>query len=130
MDKKIVIALINESIKIQIANIVDNDLEKVLNGTHEVKIRIEKKKRKVNIKEIISIQNIEEISNTLKIVNTREEGIKYLNENLNNKLAAEKVARYLHVSYLKQDKKEYIINKITEATIGARLRSIAIKGEK
>jgi len=65
----------------------------------------------------------------LSELSSREDGIEFLRSSLKDKLSAEHFAKYMSVSFLKQDKKDHIINKIVEATIGAKLRSLAIKGE-
>jgi hypothetical protein len=75
---------------------------------------------------MLTIENMQVIENELKYIDTRENGNILLKNYLKNKNEAEQFAKFMHVFILKHNK-IYIINKIVEATVGARLRSKAIR---
>lgn len=113
----------------EIEKMSDDELVKIENNTHEVKIRIEKIKNKEKRISSLTEDVMKDYEKKLSDLANREEGVELLTTLLKDKLSAEYFAKYLCVSFLKQDNKEYIINKIVEATIGAKLRSLAIKGK-
>ena len=59
---------------------------------------------------------------------SRAEASKLLESGYETKKTLEQIARHLDVAVLRQDKAETLRDKIIEATVGARLRSEAIKG--
>jgi len=108
----------------------DSDWEKLENKTYETKlrvIRIAKKRDKVDfdLSEPLMTRIVEELNN----FTTREDGKTFLETQLKNRKSAEQFAKYLSVACSKQDKKEDLIKKIVNTTVGARLRSQAIKGK-
>jgi hypothetical protein len=120
---------IKEKLLKEIENLSEEDIQKIDNNIYEVKIKIEKIRKK-DIKKIKLTENMmKTYEKQLIDLSTRESGMELLSSVLKDKLSAEYFAKFMRVSFLKQDKKEYIINKIVEATIGAKLRSNAIKGQ-
>jgi hypothetical protein len=113
----------------EIENLTENDLHKIDNNTHDVKIKIEKIKKKEVNKTDLTEEIMKVFEKQLYDLSTRESGKELLYSVLKDKLSAEYFAKYMKVSFLKQDNKDFIINKIVEATIGAKLRSNAIKGK-
>lgn len=73
--------------------------------------------------------NIEQISEKLRAIDTREEGSKILDDFCNTKKLLQNLADYLNVPNSKKDRIEILREKIIERTIGFRLRSRAIQGE-
>jgi hypothetical protein len=122
--EKIEIKLLEE-----IKNLTEEDIQKIDNNTHEIKIKVEKIRKKENHKTDLTEVVMMDFEKQLNGLITREKGIELLLSVLKDKLSAEYFAKYMRVSFLKQDSKDYIINKIVEATIGAKLRSNAIKGQ-
>jgi hypothetical protein len=120
---------IKEKLIKEIENLSEEDFKKIVNDTHEVKIKIEKIKKKEAQKTELTEDIMKTFEKQLSELSVRENGIEFLSSVLKNKLSAERFAKFMCVSFLKQDSKDYIINKIVEATIGAKLRSYAIKGE-
>ena len=59
---------------------------------------------------------------------SRADASKFLENGFETKKILQQIARHLDVAVLKQDKVETLRDKIIEATVGARLRSDAIKG--
>lgn len=127
------ITFVKEKIKEKLIKEIDTlsevDLKKIDNDTHEVKIKIEKIRKKDNHNTELTVDTMKVFEKRLSELSSREDGVEYLLSILKDKLSAEHFAKYMCVSFLKQDNKDYIINKIVEATIGAKLRSFAIKGE-
>jgi tRNA A37 N6-isopentenylltransferase MiaA len=121
---------IKEKLIKEIENLSEDDLKKIDSDTHEVKIKIEKirknDRRKIELAEDVMKAYEKKLFN----IPSREEGIEFLSSTLKDRSSTECFAKFMYVSFLKQDNKDYIINKIVEATIGAKLRSIAIKGEQ
>jgi hypothetical protein len=120
---------IKEKLIGEIENLSEVDLKKIDNGTHEFKIKIEKIRKKDNHNTELTVDIMKTFEKRLSELSSRKDGIEFLLSILKDKLSAEHFAKYMCVSFLKQDNKDYIINKIVEATIGAKLRSLAIKGE-
>jgi len=108
----------------------DSDWEKLENKAYETKlrvIRVANKKDKIVFD--LSESRMSRIVEELNGFSTREDGKTFLEAQLKNRKSAEQFAKYLSVACTKQDKKEDLINKIVNTTIGARLRSRAIKGK-
>ncbi|MDR1478022.1 MAG: hypothetical protein LBJ00_03685 [Planctomycetaceae bacterium] len=119
---------IKEKLLKEIESISEENLQKIDSNTHEVKIKIEKIRKKENKKIELTEDEMKTFERQLIDLSTRERGVEFLSSVLKDKLSAEYFAKFMRVSFLKQDNKKYIINKIVEATIGAKLRSNAIKG--
>jgi len=129
MDISCVKEKIKEKLIREIENLSEDDLKKINSDTYEIKIKIGKIKKMNNKNSELTNDLMKTYENKLYNVSSREEGREFLSSILKDKPSIECFARFMCVSFLKQDNKEYIINKIVEATIGAKLRSIAIKGE-
>jgi Glu-tRNA(Gln) amidotransferase subunit E-like FAD-binding protein len=121
--------MIKEKLLGQIECLSEEDFQKIDNNTHEIKIKIEKIRKKKSQKTELTDDEMKKIEKELSDLTTRERGMELLSSVLKDKLSAEQFAKFMRVSFLKQDNKDYIINKIVEATIGAKLRSYAIKGQ-
>jgi len=113
----------------EIENLSNEDLQKIDNNKYEVKIKIEKIRKKKNKKTELTEDMMKIFEKQLNDLSSRERGIELLSSILKDKSSAEHFAKFMRVSFLKQNNKDYIINKIVEATIGAKLRSSAIKGQ-
>jgi hypothetical protein len=120
---------IRKNVLQEIENISVENLEKINNNTHEIKIKIEKIRKREKPVLILTDETMRNYEKMLNGLSTRKEGVELLSSLLKDRNSVEYFAKFLSVSFLKQDNKEYILNKIVEATIGAKLRSLAIKGE-
>ncbi|GBU25009.1 hypothetical protein R83H12_01648 [Fibrobacteria bacterium R8-3-H12] len=130
MDISCVKEKIKEKLIREIENLSEDELKKIDNDIYEVKIKIEKIKKKASKKIELTEYVMKAYENKLYNMSSREDGREFLSYTLKDKPSVECFAKFMHVSFLKQDNKGYIIDKIVEATIGAKLRSIAIKGEQ
>lgn len=129
MDSANVIKIILEELAKQISQLPASDIQKIENGSHEISVKLVRKKSdQVGGKELSAVEKAEILSR-LNECNSREEGHAIISDALKNKNELEQFARYLDVLILKQDKADQIKDKIIESTVGATLRSNAIQGK-
>ncbi|CAI2300393.1 hypothetical protein [Vibrio parahaemolyticus] len=124
------IKVILQKLMIEVSTLSDSDLMKIADGTHDLSIKITRKKLSNNENNSISSERLDNLINELKNCESRESGINLLTENFKNKKELEYFAKKLDIMILKQDRIYVIKDKIIEATIGALLRSNAIQGKK
>jgi hypothetical protein len=74
--------------------------------------------------------DINSIVTALFKIHNREEGERYLLSKCSSKIELERVAKKLDIPFQKKDSMQKLKNKIIERTIGFRLRSQAIQGER
>ena len=130
MYARTVIQRIFEDLTGEIIHLSEADLLKIEEGTHELTLKIRKKRSASKITKELSDSQKEDTLRHLKGCQSREDGLNILCETFKNKKELEQFAKFLEVMVLKQDKVDQIRHKIIEATIGAVLRSNAIQGEK
>lgn len=106
------------------------DLLQVVEGTHELTLKITKKKSAPKITKGLSNSQKDDTLKRLQKCQSREDGLAVLSETFKNKKELEQFAKFIEVMVLKQDKVDQIRSKIIEATVGAVLRSNAIQGKK
>ncbi len=121
--------LILEAFAKQASMLSESDIQKLEKGTHELSVRIVKKKPVQSSSIGLSEQQKEELLSKLHRCTSRDEGLTLITEELKNKKELEQFAKHLDVLVLKQDKVGQIRDKIIEATVGAILRSNAIHGK-
>jgi len=121
--------LILEAFGKQASMLSESDIHKLEKGTHELSVRIVKKKAIQSSSIGLSEQQKEELLSRLHRCASRDEGLALITEELKNKKELEQFAKHLDVLVLKQDKVGQIRDKIIEATVGAILRSNAIHGK-
>ncbi|ENJ1742593.1 hypothetical protein AB0536_003971 [Vibrio parahaemolyticus] len=124
------IKVILQKLMIEVSTLSDSDLMKITDGTHDLSIKITRKKLSNNENNSISSEKLDNLIDELKKCESRESGINLLTENFKNKKELEYFAKKLDIMILKQDRIDVIKDKIIEATIGALLRSNAIQGKK
>lgn len=130
MHPKTVIQRIFEALAGEIGHLSEVDLLKLEEGTHELTLKIIKKRSVPKITKELSNSQKEATLKCLQECQSREDGLAILSETLKNKKELEQFAKFLEVMVLKQDKVDQIRHKIIEATIGAVLRSNAIQGKE
>ena len=121
--------LVLEAFAKQASMLSESDIQKLEKGTHELSVRIVKKKPVQSSSIGLSEQQKEELLSKLHRCTSRDEGLTLITEELKNKKELEQFAKHLDVLVLKQDKVGQIRDKIIEATVGAILRSNAIHGK-
>lgn len=121
--------LILEALAKQASMLSESDIQKIEKGTHELSVKLVKKKTTQLGSVELSEKQMEELLSHLQNCKSREEGHAVISEALKNKKELEKFARHLDVLVLKQDKVDQIKDKIIESTVGAILRSNAIQGK-
>ena len=125
-----IIERISEDLAGEIVRLSEADLLKLDEGTHELTLKITKKRSTPKITKELSDSQKEDTLKRLQECQSREDGLTILSETFKNKKELEQFAKFLEVMVLKQDKADQIRRKIIEATIGAILRSNAIQGKK
>ena len=130
-EKRIVVELLRDlATKIQLLD--EKEYEGLVNGSAQIEINIgpkEKTKGKEKREPISETQMID-IRRVLELSNTREEGAALLKEKCSTKEELTRLAKFLDLPVQKSDKIGQISERIVEATIGYRIRSAAIQGEK
>lgn len=74
------------------------------------------------------LQDMNELVAKLTAFPSRADASQFMEATFETRKTLDQIARHLDVPVLKQDKLETLREKIIEATVGARLRSEAIKG--
>lgn len=109
-----------------ISKLSEEEIDNIVNGNIEFKIsKVNKTIKKIASKKAIDDWNKEK--DVLNNMNTREAAKKYL---LNLKLTNSKLidlGKALSISIASKTKKEEIINRIVESTVGNRLKMDALK---
>lgn len=128
MNRNEQLSLILELLSKSVADLSDEDLEKIVRGTHTIEVKTVRNRS--NTKPSIEAEqsNSAEIIKKLEEFSDRTLASNHLREIASNKKSLELIARHLDIALSKQDKTEDLVNKIIESTVGARLRSSAIRG--
>jgi hypothetical protein len=129
MDSANIIKIILEELAKQVSQLSAIDIQKIESGSHELLVKLVRKKSDQSGGEELSVAKKDEILSCLNKCNSREEGHAVISNALRNKSELEQFAKHLDVLILKQDKVDQIKDKIIEATVGAILRSNAIQGK-
>jgi hypothetical protein len=87
------------------------------------------KKNKAPSKSSKAAVSVDEISQTLQALPSRQAGEDLLREKISNREGLEKLARFLQLPVQRDDTIERLRTKIVENAIGSRLRSDAIQGD-
>jgi len=129
--KNIYIELI-ESFSSFLKTLSTNDINDLYNGNKQVSFEIKEKRNTSNKTKVFSFDEFtaQSILNELNTLNNRQEGEVILKEKCNNRFDYEKIASMLDIPFQKKDTIDRILEKIIEGTIGFRLRSQAIQGQK
>lgn len=109
-----------------IDNMTDEDFSKLTDDSFRLELkltRIRQKDDAVSDKIVL-----DELIQKLSALPSREEAQQFFISNYPAKKVLEVIAKELDISISKQDRIENIREKIIEATVGARLRSQAIRG--
>lgn len=122
------ISLILDLLSKAVVNLRDDELERVTRGTHSIELKIIRNRSGSKAVTDVEHFNAAEIAKKLEEFSDRVVASNYLREIASNKKSLELLARYLDIVMSKQDKAEDLVNKIIESTVGARLRSSAIRG--
>jgi hypothetical protein len=105
------------------------ELRKLLSENSSIELRAVRN-RPVRPEELLSNFNPAEVSKCLDGFTERNAAGNFLRDVAKNKKNLELVARNLDIAMSRQDKAEDILEKIVESTVGARLRSAAIRGDQ
>lgn len=113
-----------------VQSLPNEEFEKLSNDSYLLEIKVTRKKCLRNVAHKSDTKALStEIIDVMERFQSREEAMVYLSENIGTRKEIEVVARKLDIPVSQQDKAETLKEKIVEATVGARLRSLAIKGD-
>lgn len=93
----------------------------------EIEIKVIRRRGK-EVSSPEALQDINELVAKLTAFPSRADASQFMEATFETRKTLDQIARHLDVPVLKQDKLEILREKIIEATVGARLRSEAIKG--
>jgi hypothetical protein len=130
MKRNEVLASVLEKLSNAVAILTDEDIEKLVTGSHSIELKIVR--NRANSKNLNEVEGFDpaDVVRQLNQFTDRVIASNHLRDLAKNKKMLESLARYLDIALSKQDKTEDLINKIIESTVGARLRSSAIRGSE
>jgi hypothetical protein len=126
------------SILNQVANLVkrmsDDDLRELMQGELVLDfVKRDGSRKRLssnNKKPLLDKGEMETLVSQLRTKDDRESGLALLNECCPGKNSLERLARHIDIPVIPRDNINTLKEKIIEATIGYRLRSIAIQGKR
>jgi len=122
------LALILNKVLSGLMNLSSEEIEKLSDKGYDVELRVVRKRTKDEVEQTL-YQDFNVLVEKLTSFNSREEASDFLFRTFETKRPLEQLARSLDIPIIKQDKVEILREKIIEATVGARIRSEAIKGK-
>lgn len=114
----------------ELGSLSDDEIQKLAEDGYSVSVKVVRERQRSTQPDEFPQEEMAQIVKDLEQAETREDGLQVLEDSARTRKGLELIAKHLDVSVLKQDKVEYIREKIVEATIGARLRSQAIQGKR
>jgi hypothetical protein len=127
-DSKYSISKIFNSLAQELQKVSEEELTDISSGKARIKIDIINKSP-ASKKSISSNIDYERVKSEMNSIQTREEGIEYLNYHCKTKKELTSLARTIDVHVQKTDKVDQLKEKIIESTIGFKLRSAAIQNK-
>ena len=106
----------------------EDEIKRLSDPQYEVELRAVRRRSKDELAKPQEPINVEEIIRELTNSATRQDAQAYLDSKYSSKKLLELIARQLDIPIIRQDKVEFLRDKVIEATVGARLRSQAIQG--
>lgn len=112
-----------------IGQLSEDDWEKIADESSTIDIKITCRQKRKPMKDIPTFDgDLSEVVSKLTAFTSREEAQEFLKVNFAARKMLEPIARILDIPISTQDNLEGLRDKITESTVGARLRSQAIQG--
>jgi len=106
----------------------EDEIKRLSDSQYELEIKTVRRRSKDEFTAPQEPINVEEVIRELTVSGTRQDAQAYLDSRYSSKKSLEFIARRLDIPIIRQDKVEFLRDKIIEATVGARLRSQAIQG--
>lgn len=104
-----------------------DEQSRLLDTAYEIELRpVRRRQKSSSIGE--PELDISRLVSDLSAFDSRERALHHLIEVASTRVQVERVARFLDIPIAKHDKVEMLRDRVIEATVGSRLRSIAIKG--
>lgn len=123
MDKKEIL-LANKVVFDFVLSLKEEELKSLINGEKKIFLMDNEKRLEVKKKESIHLDMVE-ISNRLCLFSNKEETIEYLNKFKVAELR--KISKEANIFIKSRSKKSEIIDRITEGTIGAKMKIEILK---
>lgn len=111
-----------------IDSLSEDEIKRLSDPHYEVEVKAIRRRSKDELATPQNLINVEEIIQELTASATRQDAQAYLDSKYSSKKLLELIARRLDIPIIRQDKVEFLRDKIIETTVGARLRSQAIQG--
>ena len=122
------LALIFNKVLSGLMNLSSEEIEKLSDKGYDIELKVVRKRTKDEV-ELVPAEDFKALIEKLTSFGSRDEASDFLLRTFETKKPVEQLARSLDIPILKQDKVETLRDKIIEATVGARIRSDAIKGK-
>lgn len=122
------LALILNKVLSGVMNLSSEDVDKLSDKGYDIELRVVRKRTKDEVEQV-PLEDFKALVEKLTSFSSRDEASDFLLRTFETKKSVEQLARSLDIPILKQDKVETLRDKIIEATVGARIRSEAIKGK-
>lgn len=113
-----------------VESLPQSDVDALLNGDLEVRVTLVSKKhsRQPKQRPALDAAQLAELASRLRSLNSRAEGERVLEETVSSRSGLEAVARHLRLPARREDRREDLVQRIIEGTIGFRLSSAAVQG--
>ena len=105
----------------------EDEIARLSDPQCEIEIKVIRRRGKEEPAQQV-LQDMNELVAKLTAFPSRADASQFMEATFESRKLLDQIARHLDVPVLKQDKLETLREKIIEATVGARLRSEAIKG--
>ncbi|QFZ87004.1 hypothetical protein GFK26_31640 [Variovorax paradoxus] len=105
----------------------EDEISRLIDPNCDIEIKVIRRRSKEEISPE-TLVDLNSLVAKLTMFPSRAEASQFMETAFETKKTLDQIARHLDVPVLKQDKVETLRDKIIEATVGARLRSEAIKG--
>lgn len=112
-----------------LAQLSEDDINKLLDGGYSIKLRLVRVRSKEEPSLIPTELDVPAIVAKLTEFPSRNDAQRFLDEQFGSRKLLEPIARSLDIPIMTQDKIDVLRDRIIEATVGARMRSQAIQGD-
>jgi hypothetical protein len=114
----------------RLADYIDTHPDESLKPILQDAVRLTRKNQSPEQKKPLDVEEANRIAALLREIPSREEGLALLQARISNRRTLEAMARFFNLPVQRDDTVERLREKIVENTIGARLRSEAIQGNR
>jgi len=127
INKDVFVVLLRDLAR-QISNLDEGDFQDILDGAAKLQITVQPSRRPPAKRQKLSNTEYEAIVRELGKMNSREDGLRLLDEKAVSKEELTRLARIVDIPVRKGEQVDILRSRLIEATIGHRLNSAAIQG--